>query len=139
MNDMNLDKQEEMDAEDVMEAKDVKKLNVILSEDTTVKFMELMGITGNLRKDKAIEDIIKRTYNRETSDRGWKSRVKDRRKLLLRNKEDIEEKLKNIKKLPKWKKFLMKIKEKGLKKEKRKIEIRLKEQLRTYRLVSNIE
>lgn len=134
-----MEESEDMEAEDVMEVEDAKHLDVTLDEETALKLLGLMDSTEISDTDKLMKEIIERTHLRDQNNRPWKSRIADRRKMLKKRKQEIQNKLNKLDKKPNFLKFLYKIKIKNLKAKKKKIEIRMKEQMRIYRMVAKIE
>ena len=139
MNVSEMESKVEMDADRVMEMKDVKELYVQLDDSTSLNLMGLMDAMGIGDTGEVVREIIKRTHNREKDLRPWKQRVIDRREQLQNEVDNIDKKLKKIEKSPMWKKLVLLKKISTLKKEKKLLKARLKEQLRTYRMVFKIE
>ncbi len=128
-----------LEPKDMLEEDEIRQMELSLDETTAVKLMEIMGKWGVLDPQQAVREMVKRTHLRETNSRNWKSRIADRRKRLQDEVEEINTKLKKIKKQAWWKKYLLKIKEKKLKSKKKLLKARLKEQMKVYRLVDKIE
>ena len=139
MNVSEMESKVEMDTERVMELEDVKELYVQLDEGTALNLMGLMDAMGIGDVGETIRELIKRAHNREKDERPWKHKVADRRKQINEEMNKIDEQLKKIGKNSAFKKLLLLKKISNLKKRKRILEARLKEQLRTYRMVFKIE
>lgn len=134
-----MEKKPDIDAGKVMETEDVEELNVQLDEESALNLMGLMDAMGVADTGEAIRELIDRAHLREINQRPWKSRVRDRRKFLKDEMKEVNKKLKKIKKKSNWKKVFLKGEMSKLKRKRRKLKARLKEQLRTYRLVDKIE
>lgn len=134
-----IEEDEGMEVEDVIEAEDVKNLDVQLDEKSALNLMGLMDSFGISDVGETVRELIRRAHLREENSREWKSRIADRRRLLKKQVKEIDEKLEKIDDKSMAVRFFLKYKKSKLKKKKRLLEERLKEQLRTYRVVDKIE
>lgn len=126
----------ELENVNMKSADDVRVIKAELKMNHVYNLYELMGMIQTDDVEKCLEQIIERTHHRETNSRPFKSRIADRRKLLMQELEEVNEKL-NSGAASKISSFFGA--NKDLKKKKEELKARLDEQLLTYRRVTMID
>jgi len=127
---------EELDFEQVAELDDVKEVEAHLSEETSYKLMELMGMMKAGSMDEALKEIIERTHLRETNERSDKARIFDYRNQLKDRLNKVEDKLKSMGFLAKT---IGRPAYNKLRHKRAKLKARMKEIKKIYRMAEKIE